>query len=315
MESRENPTFGRKVFFLNPSYNVKQLVIKALQEDEYETYIIDDYKDTKNILRHFPDSICLINIDGQMTIDQWFNFVVSIEQDESLKSIFLGILSSNARKSEREHFMLHTQIPAGFIPTNGGVEDLTETLRGILELNGAKGRRQYVRAKCNHDPTALITFSIGTTVLSLHVIDISTVGLACSISPQLAPLFQVNSVIRDVAVILGKKKIQCSCAVFAVKQIQTSCSLVLLFMKGTAFSVKATVREYIARNLQYEMELAIENEKKDQTDYKIPPKLTKDTDEAFLVDADDADEVISSSESDSSVTDAPVSGLTTTKLY
>lgn len=316
MESRENPVFGRKIFFLNPPFNVKQFVIKALQEDEYEVYVIDDYKDAKNILRHFPDSICLINIDEQLTFDQWFNFVVSVEHEEALKSIFMGILSSNARKSEKEHFILHASIPAGFIPTNGGPEDLIETLRGILDLNGAKGRRQYVRAKCEHDPTASITFTIGTKQMSFHVLDISTVGLACSIPPQLAVQFQPNSVIRDVSIILGKKKMQCSCAVFTVKQLPNVCSLVLLFMKGTPFSVKATVRDYIARNLQYAMRVAIDGEKLDTTDYSIPLELQRESSEAFLVDATGDDEIISAPGANSSVSDADATdGLTVTKLF
>jgi hypothetical protein len=316
MESRENPVFGRKIFFLNPPFNIKQFVIKALQEDEYEVHIIDDYRDAKNILRHFPDSICLINIDEQLTFDQWFNFIVSVEHDESLKSIFMGILSANARKSEKEHFILHALIPAGFIPTNGGTEDLIETLRGILDLNGAKGRRQYVRSKCNHDPTASITFAVGTKQMSFHVLDISTVGLACSIPPQFAAQFQPNSVIRDVSIILGQKKVQCSCAVFTVKQLQNNCSLVLLFMKGTSFSVKSTIREYIARNLQYAMRIAIEGEKIDTTDYNIPLELQRESSEAFLVDAADDDEIISAPGANSSVCDVDATdGLTVTKLF
>lgn len=322
MTPRENPVFGRKVFFLNPSYNIKKLVIKQLQENEYEIYTIDDYKDAKNILRHFPDSICLINIDEQLTTEQWFNFIVSFEQDTTLSSIFLGILSSHSRKSEKEHFLLHASIPAGFIPTNGGMETLVETIQGILDLNGAKGRRQYVRAKCDHDLTASLTTTVDGMQKSFHLLDISTVGLACSLSQKNAALFQPNSILRDVTIILSQKKMQCSCAVFAVKQIGENYSLVLLFMKGTAFSIKATIREYVSRNLQYQMRLAIDGEKQDNTDYNIPAELQREYSDAFLVDANDTDDVITAPDINDTVSDITEnnsqkgnSNLTVTNLY
>ena len=40
----ENPPFGRKVFFLNPTFSVLRQVIKILRESEYEIYTIDDYQ-------------------------------------------------------------------------------------------------------------------------------------------------------------------------------------------------------------------------------------------------------------------------------
>jgi hypothetical protein len=324
MISHENPVFGRKVFFLNPPYNVSQFVLKQLREDEYEIYVIDDYHNVKNILRHFPESICFLNIDDQLTTDQWFNFIVSFEQDPSLKTILPGILASRTRKSEKEHFLLHAAIPAGFIPTNGSMEDLTETIRGILELNGAKGRRQYVRAKCSHDPTAVVHFTSGNRVIPFQLLDISTVGLACAIPPSLGLAFQPNSVIRDVTIILGAKRIQCSTAVYSVKNDETESSLVLLFMKGTPFSVKKTIREYIARAHQYEMRISIQNDQPDETDYSIPPRLQRASEEAFLVNADDTDDIITAPDLSPSVEDISAAagskppapeGLTITSLY
>jgi hypothetical protein len=73
--------------------------------------------DAKNILIHYPDSICFINIDSSLESLHWLNFIHSFELDPVLSTIFLGILSHNNRNKDRELFLLNTVIPAGFIST------------------------------------------------------------------------------------------------------------------------------------------------------------------------------------------------------
>src|SRR5574344_206655 len=174
---RDNPVYGRKVFFLNPPYSVRKYVITSLQEMEYEVYTIDDYRDAKNILRHYKDSICFVNIDETLTADSWFNFITSFENDESLNSIFLGVVSERMRKSDKDLFLLKTKIPAGFIPLNGKIDDITETFRGILEINGAKGRRQYVRASCANDKDAILLYTTDSKMYQMKLLDLSSVGV------------------------------------------------------------------------------------------------------------------------------------------
>ena len=41
MEYRENPIFGRKVFFLNPTLSIQNVFVRKLQDLEYEVYTIE----------------------------------------------------------------------------------------------------------------------------------------------------------------------------------------------------------------------------------------------------------------------------------
>src|SRR5574344_1201362 len=183
-EHRDNPVYGRKVFFLDPPYSVRKNVIVRLQELEYEVYTIDDYRDAKNILRHFKDSICFINIDEGLSSDGWFNFIASFEEDETLKSIFLGVVSEHARKSDKDLFLLKAKIPAGFVPLNKKIDDITETIKGVLEINGAKGRRQYVRASCANDKDAILLYTTDSKMYQMKLLDLSSVGVAAILQPQ-----------------------------------------------------------------------------------------------------------------------------------
>jgi hypothetical protein len=288
MESRENPTFGRKVFFLNPVFSTRNVIINKLIEDEFEVYIIDDYRDAKSVLRAYSDSICFINIDDQLSHEQWLNFIKSFETDPSLKSTFLGILSSRISRADHDQFMLKASIPAGFITMNERLEDITETIEGILNINGAKGRRQYVRSNCSSDPDALMLVHLGTKVYKMHLLDISVVGAACILAPQYKDMFQTNSVIRDVYVTLGKKNFTCSVAVYAVEVTPKYCKLVILFMQGLPYAAKKMIRNYVTARLQQKINDIIKENIRDMTDYSKSAEDTKKSeDDAFLFEVSD----------------------------
>lgn len=285
-EHHDNPIYGRKVFFLNPPYSIKKVVLGRLQEMEYEVYSIDDYRDAKNILRHYNDSICFINIDDQLTPDEWLNFISSCSTDDSLKSIFFGVMSEHPRKSDKDMFMLKAAIPAGFISTSGKLDDITDTLKGILEINGAKGRRQYVRTQCVQDKDAMMYYTTTDKMYRFKLIDISSVGAAALLPLQFKSTFQPNSVLQDVSVSLGAKQVHMSAAVFAIKDSVKYSTLVILFIKGTSSATRATIRDYIFESLQKAMLDSIVGEEKDSNDYSNIQTQSTSLEDAFLLDVD-----------------------------
>lgn len=285
-EHHDNPIYGRKVFFLNPPYSIKKVVLGRLQEMEYEVYSIDDYRDAKNILRHYNDSICFINIDDQLTPDEWLNFISSCSTDDSLKSIFFGVMSEHPRKADKDMFMLKAAIPAGFISVSGKLDDITDTLKGILEINGAKGRRQYVRAQCVKDNSAMMYYTVDNKMYQLKLIDISSVGVAALLPPQFNNLVQPNSVLRNVTFSFSTKQIQLDAAVFAIKESDKFSTLVILFMKGTSGANRKTVRDYVFSMLEKKVLESIIGEEKDSTNYSVTQTAQEIQEDAFLLDID-----------------------------
>lgn len=282
MESRENPVFGRKVFFINPPYKVRSTVIETLRRNEYEIYIIDDYRFAKAILRRNENALCFINIDDEMPIYAWFNFVKSFENDESLKTIFVGILSGTIKKTEKDQFLLKTNIPGGFITLSDSTDDISETLTGILEINGAKGRRKYVRLNCTEIEDTTLLCTIGSKMYKLKLIDISAVGFACRIPVQYLPYFQKNSVFQSITLTLGKRSISCTAAVFGTTVKGTECTVVFLMLKGTSSETKDSIRDYVTATMQQTLENSITIQSEDTTDYtKKPKEAEKDIDKSF----------------------------------
>ena len=77
MENKENPIFGRKIFFLNPSFVMEHFVLEHLKKNEYEVYLLNDIRKVKAVLCANPNSMLFINIDSEMSYSRWFNFVTS----------------------------------------------------------------------------------------------------------------------------------------------------------------------------------------------------------------------------------------------
>ena len=100
----ENPIVGRKVFFINPPLYVENYLHLELKQHEYEVYIISDFRYTKTALRHFPDALCFIFIDDEMSYDEWFNFIQSFQNEPVLKTIFVGLMSAVIPKAQHERF-------------------------------------------------------------------------------------------------------------------------------------------------------------------------------------------------------------------
>lgn len=271
MESRENPIFGRKVYFLNPPLSVENQIIEALKELEYEVFIIKDYKYAKPVLRENKNAICFVYLDEVLTLKAWFNFLKSFSKDESLKTIFLGITSMKT-SVDINNFIVNLQLPGGYVPINTVGDIALKKFIGILDLNGAKGRRQYIRLDCKglKSVTGYITF--GNKLFPINVENISSVGLACTYEFAAAAAFTKNSIINNVALSLGRWSVVVACVVFDVKKINSKDVAVLLFMKETPKEIRKSIRHFIFEILTDREKELMNSSIQDLTDYNISIK-------------------------------------------
>ena len=286
MNLHENTDFGRKVFFLNMSYEFQQTVLPALFNKEYEVYSIQDYRRAKNVLRNFPDSICFIDVDDNLTPSGWFNFMDSFEEDEMLSTIFLGIISSSLGYAQKMHFLMQSVVPAGFIGLNQPQEDLIEQLRSILDLNGAKGRRRFIRADCLDDLRVGIFFDFGEKRFTARVKDISSAGLSCLVSLKYADFFKVNMLIREFSLIINSETYKCSAAVLKAFVTGDRLTVVLVFTQAIGFNVRKSIREFLRDFLQSKITKMALATVPDERDYTASNNNTY-----MLEEAEEAEEV------------------------
>ncbi len=269
MNQHEAPIFGRKVFFIEPQQNIAQFVIPKLIEREYEVYIIDSYQKAKNYLRGNADAIVFCCVNPSMSVTGWFNFIKSFEEDEILSTMIMGIIAYRMQKSEREMLMLNCELPAGYLDILPTPDAMTEMIVNVLDLNGAMGRRKYIRADSGTDKATFISLKVDDKLYKFSVDNISSVGLAFRCSEEIAAKFPENTVIRDGLLSLSGSCIQCDSAVIMQKNDGKSPLVVILFMKGTSVQAKTALHNYVFKRIQYVMDLKYEYMALDDTDYEL----------------------------------------------
>ena len=268
-EASKVDLFGRKIFFLNPAYSVRNEVITELQNEEYEVYIIESYRDAKNLLRLNENAILFINVDAQLAMNSWYNFIRTFEKEDVLSSIYVGIISERIRPADSELFLTTAQIPAGITMLDTDMKFITESILGILKEANAKGRRQYVRANLSHDKEASLFWNHGTKMHQLKLLDISSVGMSVTVPPALAQIVGKNFILRDVTLRLGSKQIVIEAVVFAVKEIPDGIMWVLLLLPNTSTKTRSIIRQYVSETFQKIMMTVINNARPDDTAYDI----------------------------------------------
>ena len=266
----ENPIVGRKVFFINPPLYVENYLHLELKQHEYEVYIISDFRYTKEALRHFPDALCFIFIDDEMTYDEWFNFIQSFQKEPVLKTIFVGLMSAAIPKAQHERFLMNLSLPGGFILlTEFKGSALIEKIVGILDLNGAKGRRKYLRWDCTSEDTPINGyFANGSQLLQVSIVNISSVGFVCYYPASYGDVLKKNTLVASFSITLGRRSIVTPSVVFETKIVNASKYVsIMLFSKHVGQDDRKVIKNYVFDQLQDRFEKLVFASQPDVEDY------------------------------------------------
>lgn len=266
MSDTQNSVFGRKVFFLNPSYKIKNHVIKELRELEYEVYEINNHKYAKNILKHNPDSILFVNTDSQMVLTTWLAFIKSIDENKILKTTKIGILSERISQDDANLIFDMFNIEAGITSLNGDLTKVLDVIKGILDMLDAKGRRKYVRCSCINDKNVQLFWTFNGKMHQFKILDLSSVTVAVRFPNTLNHL-ATGQLINDAQVVIGTRVIALNLSVYIIKETPNGQVAILLYDEKTSPTLKTKIKEFIAQTLQTQLISCINGEPEDTTDY------------------------------------------------
>ncbi len=259
--------FGRRIFFLNPAFVIRKEIFTSLQDNEYEAYIIDTYHEAKNIMRHNPNSILFINVDAQIPMNAWYNFVRSFEKEDVLRSINIYIMSERIKQSDKLLFEAAPEVAGEIIAMDDTLENLTERFSKILTDLNAKGKRKYVRANLIQDTDSALFWNYGTKMHQLKLLDISSVGMSVRVPNQIGNIVAANTVLKDITIRLGTSQFVVEAVVFAVKNDADKIIWILLLLPNTANKIKNSIKNYIYEKNQDSILRSIDNDEPDNDDY------------------------------------------------
>ncbi|MBQ0167728.1 MAG: hypothetical protein KBT02_11535 [Treponema sp.] len=275
----ENITaFGRQVIFVNPSYLVKTIIIQKLLEMEYEVYYVDSPRSVKAILRKFPHSMCLIDVDSSMAAEEFLNFIASIENDPEFSDVLISVLTRRMA-SLQKLFNEKLKISAGYINTSSNKDALLQELKSLFDCYEVKGRRQFVRVSLPPGSGAQFYCKVQGIPTHFPLRDISSCGFACDAKGYPEAAFTVNSLIPG-ELQLGTTILPCSVVLFTIKRFDTTLILVMLFAQTNAWSNKKIIQSFVAEKMQKTIDEIRASAPADEMDYSqdVDAKKKKDGD-------------------------------------
>ncbi len=265
------PAFGRKIFFLNPSFSVRTHIVTVLKILEFEVYTISDYRRVKSYLRVHHDAILYINTETQMNIPAWQNLINSIKQDDVFNSTIVGVVNEHLSAMELKVLSEDPNITGGVFHIEGQFKAMLPTLARKLDELGAKGRRQYVRTICMTDPNARFLWIQDGKMFTAQIVDISTASVAVLITPKELPFVQGRGEIFS-TIQLGQKQIQTKAKTLVIKPSGNNYAAIFMINDQTPQESIQVIREYVFETLELAMLKSVEGMSIDKTDYVAAAK-------------------------------------------
>ena len=250
-------------------------LIEKLRQNEYEAYILRDIKKVKSVLAKFPTSMCFINIDEIFSYSAWFNFMKSFQDSQEISGIYLGILSDSATWEDKDKFLMNIKLPGGFNQFDK-TENFLNNFMKILDLNGAKGRRKYIRLDTRGLNDVSGYMNSDGKLYALNIKDLSSAGFAVTYRQELMALFQKNTLIRNLSLTVGRKTMICSCIVFNTQANPDGTAMsVLMLTNENPEETKVYIRNFIFEKFSLQMEGILENVEKDTASYSQSDEYSK----------------------------------------
>ncbi len=242
---------GKKVFILNPPSVFEADLLHEVLKHEYEIYLLRDPNSAGRVFVKYPNSIVFINIDSGPAESEWEKYIRSLRGNGKLEALMIGILSYNPSPELTQKYLMDVGIQCGFVRLGLGAHESARIVVRVLEANEAKGRRRYVRARCENAPNTGFNLTFAGQTHTGPILDISSVGAAIRLPP--GSTIPQKSLIRNVQFRLRSKLVHLDVAVLGSRSDDARVHVVL-YKSATSETQRREIRYFIHKSLQAEIE-------------------------------------------------------------
>lgn len=171
-------------------------------------------------------------------------------------------------------------------------DELLSKIKKILDVNEAKGKRQYIRLDCSKLKQITAFIETNGKFFPLEMSDISSVGFAVNIPQSLQSVFIPKTEVKGISITINNETFRISGVVLITKPSENKLTSVL-FIKNPSDSLVEAIRKLIYQVLDTVINNEIKLCLKDETDYN---KLDLKDFESYGTITDDVEEVESAEE-------------------
>jgi len=246
---------GKKIFFLYPTVGVQNRIIAELIQQEYEVYVAKNKDKLKKVLKNYPDSIVLIDINEHMPEKEWDLWITALLEYSETRTVSIGILTSNEDEAIQRKYLMALKVPCGYTVIRPDLEKTISHLVPALQTVNAKGRRKYIRATTERDSNATINLPLGGSLVHGRIKDVSVVGISCTLDGS--PDISKNTLLKDIQIKLQTHLLKVEGIAFGSRSENMETVYVILFTQRIDPDVRTKIHKYIQHNLQSKMDFEL----------------------------------------------------------
>lgn len=188
--------FGRKTFFFAADdVLIPGACLERLMKHGFEAYLVEDNASApledkvQSVIRLFPDAILFFNIDASVRGINWNQFIRDLVASGA-GNVLVGVVYKKRSPEEdarlKAFYERELRVTAGCLMLDSGEEGIFQSVREVLARNGARGRRNLVRADC--DANSSVTFKYNGAPCSARLLDINVTHFLCDMRGQVTPM-------------------------------------------------------------------------------------------------------------------------------
>jgi len=266
--------YGRKIFFLNSSFSIRQSIIEPLRHMEFEIYTITDFRTVKNYLRLYRGSILIVDPDTQLPPQVWLNFFSKLKEDpeQIYNDVDIGIISDWLTEDKKKIFEASELITAGIYSVEKRYEQTLATMSDKLLALNAIGRRKHVRSRNNPEDPVDLLWIVDGKLFKFSVIDISSISVAFLVDHSAMPMFRIGKTV-DMSIVIKHKQYSVSMSVLFIKPGEKANICILNLTDMNTDDVVSAIYEYIFETLQLEVLRSVKGFSIDRTNYYVDAKM------------------------------------------
>ena len=261
---------NRKVFFLHPQAVIQDELVRALIADDFEAYLLRNSVSAKMVLRDFPDSILLVQVDSGLNEQQWLDFAGDLKANPFFSGLTICVLSVGGMEDIQKTYL---DRPEGFSYgfTYGGYDfGVTYPLiKEMLIREKANPPRISIKGTTAEKQKVSVVFTRDQNRYEGQLKDISLSGLTCRIDTQ-DPLYPSEIPVHAIIITYDSTQFTVSGRIAGNKGDDDSIHLIL-FDDTVSTNKRDDIFDLIHACLQAQIDVLIrEKSRKTQVITKMP---------------------------------------------
>lgn len=246
---------AKKVIFLYPYDYIEQELIKDIVQSQYEAFSINDHVVARDIITNLKDynnSILLLNFNKRLKNNMWPHYIESIVSNPVTQNVLVKGFTYQAKEAHDK--TLHDYLlPCQLDNSPFNYQKIKKIVFDLLEKHQARGKRQYIRIKCDNKYQASCSVKYKNALFLGEIKDISTVGMACVFYENTNLI--AGSIVNDLQIRLNGKILKCTGKLYGIRESLNNLHILLFDDKNR--KIDEFVSNFVYRSLQEDMKSII----------------------------------------------------------